>query len=286
MYNEFYGFSEKPFEVTPDPRFLYLTPSHREALDSMIDGIKNRRGFISITGEAGTGKTTLIHSLLNSLGEKVKTIYIFHSTITFKELLKTILSELDLGVGEESEPAFLYRLVKYLTQMGADETLAIIIDEAQNLAEELMQELQMFSDLEAKAIQIVLVGQPESQGLSQFKQRIRIKHQIRALTGEESMDYIDRRLRLVGRSSSQMFTPKALSMICSYVQGIPRIINILCDNAFLMGYNLSQKNIDVDIIREVIKDIEGPSLQKTILSSITTALREFRPSPIRLKLSS
>jgi general secretion pathway protein A len=286
MYNEFYGFSEKPFEVTPDPRFLYLTPSHREALDSMIDGIKNRRGFISITGEAGTGKTTLIHSLLNSLGEKVKTIYIFHSTITFKELLKTILSELDLGVGEESEPAFLYRLVKYLTQMGADETLAIIIDEAQNLAEEVMQELQMFSDLEAKAIQVVLVGQPESQGLSQFKQRIRIKHQIRALTGEESMDYIDRRLRLVGRSSSQMFTPKALSMICSYVQGIPRIINILCDNAFLMGYNLSQKKIDVDIIREVIKDIEGPSLQKTILSSITTALREFRPSPIRLKLSS
>jgi general secretion pathway protein A len=285
MYNEFYGFSEKPFEVTPDPRFLYLTPSHREALDSMIDGIKNRRGFISITGEAGTGKTTLIHSLLNSLGEKVKTIYIFHSTITFKELLKTILSELDLGVGEESEPAFLYRLVKYLTQMGADETLAIIIDEAQNLAEEVMQELQMFSDLEAKAIQVVLVGQPESQGLSQFKQRIRIKHQIRALTGEESMDYIDRRLRLVGRSSSQMFTPKALSMICSYVQGIPRIINILCDNAFLMGYNLSQKKIDVDIIREVIKDIEGPSLQKTILSSITTALREFRPSPIRLKLS-
>jgi general secretion pathway protein A len=277
MYNEFYGFSEKPFEVTPDPRFLYLTPSHREALDSMIDGIKNRRGFISITGEAGTGKTTLIHSLLNSLGEKVKTIYIFHSTITFKELLKTILSELDLGVGEESEPAFLYRLVKYLTQMGADETLAIIIDEAQNLAEELMQELQMFSDLEAKAIQIVLVGQPESQGLSQFKQRIRIKHQIRALTGEESMDYIDRRLRLVGRSSSQMFTPKALSMICSYAQGIPRIINILCDNAFLMGYNLSQKKIDVDIIREVIKDIKGPNLQKTILSSFTAALREFLP---------
>jgi general secretion pathway protein A len=283
MYNKLYGFSEKPFEVTPDPRILYLTPSHREALDSMIDGIKNRRGFISITGEAGTGKTTLIHSLLNSLDEKVKTVYIFHSTITFKELLKTILLELDLGVGEESEPAFLYRLAKYLTQMVADETLAIIIDEAQNLTEEVIQKLQMFSDLEAKAIQVVLVGQPEfedklnSQGLSQFKQRIRIKHQIRALTGEESMDYIDRRLRLVGRSSSQMFTPKALSMVCSYAQGIPRIINILCDNAFLMGYNLSQKKIDVDIIREVIKDIEGPSLQKTILYSITTALREFLP---------
>ena len=290
MYNKFYGFSEKPFEVTPDPRFLYLTPSHREALNSMIDGIKNRRGFISITGEVGTGKTTLIHSLLNRLDEKVKTAYIFHSTVTFKELLKTILLELDLEVMEESEPAFLYRLAKYLTQMGADETIAIIIDEAQNLTEEVIQKLQIFSNLEAKAIQVILVGQPEfedklnSQGLSQFKQRIRIKRQIRAFSGEESMDYINHRLRLVGRSSSQMFTPKALSMICSYAQGIPRIINILCDNAFLMGYSLSQKKIDVDIIREVIKDIKGPSLQKTILSSITTALREFRPSPIRLKL--
>ena len=283
MYKEFYGFSEKPFELTPDPSFLYLTPSHRKALDSMIDGIKNRKGFISITGEVGTGKTTLIYSLLNSLDEKVKTVYIFHSTVTFKDLLKTIFSELGLGVVEESEPALLYRLAKYLTQMVADETIAIIIDEAQNLREEVMQELQMFSDLEAKVIQVVLVGQPEfedklnSQGLSQFKQRIRIKRQIRALTEEESMDYIDHRLRLVGRSSSQIYTPKVISIICSYAQGIPRIINVLCDNAFLMGYNLSQKKIDVDIIREVIKDIKGPNLQKTILSSFTAALREFLP---------
>ena len=283
MYNKFYGFSEKPFEVTPDPKFLYLTPSHREALNSMIDGIKNRRGFISITGEVGTGKTTLIHSLLNRLDEKVKTAYIFHSTVTFKELLKTILLELDLEVIEESEPALLYRLAKYLTQMGVDETLTIIIDEAQNLAEEVILGLQIFSDLEARTVQVILVGQPEfedklnSPGLNQFKQRLRIKRQIRAFSGEESMDYINHRLRLVGRRSSQMFTPKALSMICSYAQGIPRIINILCDNAFLMGYNLSQKKIDVDIIREVIKDTKGPSVQKTILSSITTALREFLP---------
>jgi len=241
MYNKFYGFSEKPFEVIPDPRFLYLTPSHREALDSMIDGIKNRRGFISLTGETGTGKTILIHSLLNRLDVKVKTAYIFHPTITFKELLKTILSELDLEVMEESEPAFLYRLAKYLTQMGADETLAIIIDEAQNLPEEVIQKLQIFSNLEAKTIQVILVGQPEfedklnSQGLSQFKQRIRIKRQIRAFSGEESMDYINHRLRLVGKRSSQMFTPKALSMIYSYAQGIPRLINILCDNAFLLA---------------------------------------------------
>lgn len=290
MYNEFFGFSDKPFGDAPDPRFLYFTPSHREALDSMIKGIEDRSGFISITGEAGTGKTTLIYSFLNRLDEKVKVVYISYSSVTFEELLDSILLELDPRVVEDSGPAF-FRLAKKLTQMAADETIAVIIDEAHSLHIEVIQKLRMFSNLEPRVIQIVLVGQCEledkldSQSLSQFKQGIRIKHQIGVLTREESMDYIDHRLRLVGRNSSQMFTPKAISMICSYAQGIPRIINNLCDNAFLMGYHLLQKKIDVDIIRPIIKNSKGPSLQKTIFSSITTALREFRPSLIRLKLS-
>lgn len=290
MYNKFYGFSEKPFELTPDPRFLYLTPSHREALDSMIDGIRNRKGFISITGEVGTGKTTLIHSLLNSLDEKVKTVYIFHPTITFKELLETIFLELDLKVVERSKTALLFRLAKYLTQMDADETIAVIIDEAQNLPEEMMKEIQVFSDLEPKTIQIGFVGQPEfedklnSEGLRQLKQRIGSSHQIGALSKEESKNYIDHRLRLVGSSSSQMFTPKALSMVCSYARGIPRIINVLCDNAFLRGYSLSQKKIDADIIEEVIKNLEGPRVTPKILPSIQP-IRQFWRSPIRFAIS-
>jgi general secretion pathway protein A len=290
MYNEFFGFSEKPFGDTPDPRFLYLTPSHREALDSMIKGIEDRSGFISITGEAGTGKTTLIYSFLNRLDEKVKVVYISYSSVTFEELLDSILFELDPRVVEDSGLAF-FRLAKKLIQMAANETIAVIIDEAHSLHIEVIQKLRMFSNLEPRVIRTVLVGQCEledkldSQSLSQFKQGIRIKHQIGVLTREESMDYIDHRLRLVGRNSSQMFTPKAISMICSYAQGIPRIINNLCDNAFLMGYHLLQKKIDVDIIRPIIKNSKGPSLQKTIFSSITTALREFRPSLIRLKLS-
>ena len=288
MFNNFYGFSEKPFEVNHDPRFLYLTPSHRKALDSMIDGIKNRRGFISITGEVGTGKTTLIYSLLESLDKNVKTVYIVHSTVTFKELLKTVLLELSFGILEESEPAFLFRLAKHLTRLVSDETIAIIIDEAQNLAEDVIRRLQTFSDLESKVIQVVLVGQPEledtlnSQGLGAFKQRMIVKRQIRALTGEESLDYIDHRLRLVGSSSSKMFTPKAISMICSYARGIPRLINILCDNAFLKGYRLSRKKIDVDIVAEVKKDINGPSQGgKAFLSSLTKGLTKMRPSLIR-----
>ncbi len=291
MYNDFYGFSEKPFGETSDPRFLYLTSSHREALDSMMKGINDRNGVISITGEAGTGKTTLIHYLLNRLDENIKVVYISHSTVTFGELLDMIRLELGPGVVPRSGLAFLSPLAKKLTQMTAHETTAIIIDEAQSLCEEVIQKLQMFSDLEPRVIQVVFVGQPEfenklnSQNLSQFKRGIRIKRQIRALTEEESKDYIDHRLRLVGRSSSQMFTPKAISMICSHARGIPRMINMLCDNAFLMGYALFQKRVDADIIREVIKDSKGPSLKKAILSSITTALRGFRPSPIRLKLS-
>jgi len=289
MYNKLYGFTEKPFELNHDLRFLYLTPSHREALDSMIHGIKNRRGFISITGDVGTGKTTLIYSLLNSLDGKVKTVYIVQPAVTFKDLLKTILLELNLGVKEESEPAFLFRLAKYLTRMAADETIAIIIDEAQNLAKDVMRRLQTFSDLESKVFQVVLVGQPEledklnSQGLSQFKQRLRIKRRIRTLTGDESTDYIDRRLRLVGSCSSQIFTPKALAMICSYAQGIPRTINILCDNAFLKGYRLSRTKIDVDIIADAMKGIDGPGLKKTFLSSIAMGLTNFHPSAIRLQ---
>jgi len=288
MFNKFYGFSEKPFEVNHDPKFLYLTPSHQKALDSMIDGIKNRRGFISITGEVGTGKTTLIYSLLENLDKNVMTVYIVHSTVTFKELLKTVLLELSLGILEESEPAYLFRLAKHLTRLVSDETIAIIIDEAQNLAEDVIRRLQAFSELESKVIQVLLVGQPEledtlnSQGLGPFKQRMMVKCQIRALTGEESLDYIDHRLKLVGSSSSQMFTPKAISMICSYAQGIPRLINILCDNAFLKGYRLSRKKIDGDIIAEVTKGINGPNLGgKAFLSSLTTGLTKIRPSLIR-----
>jgi len=289
MYSKFYCFSRKPFELLPDPKFLFLTTSHRETMASMMDGIKNRKGFISITGEVGTGKTTLIRFLLGKLEveEKVKTVLIFHPTITFKELLKNILLELDLEVMNASKGALLRQLNEYLTQMiPKNETLVVIIDEAQDLSKEVMGELGMLPKL--AILQIIFVGQPEfedklnSHGLRQLKQRIGIKHQISLLSKRESEDYIDHRLRLVRSSSSERFTQKAISLICSHAQGIPRIINNLCDNAFLMGYSLSQKKIDVDIIREVIKDMEGPFRQKPFLSPIITSVKEFRLFPPRV----
>jgi len=295
MYNEFYGFSEKPFEVTPNPKFLYFTSSHREALDTMMKGIKNRWGFVCITGEVGTGKTTLIHSLLNRLDEKVKTVFIFHTLITFKELLTNILLELDLEVMEKSKEALLKHLVQYLLhKLGKDETLAVIIDEAQNLSKEVMGEMGKLSELEpqiAVRLQIVFVGQPEFEdilnlpGLRQLNQRIGIRRKINALTEEESKEYIEHRLKLVGSSSSETFTPKAISMIISYAQGIPRVINILCDNAFLIGYGLSRKKVDTDIIREVIESMEGPVPRQAIPTRIGKAIKEFRLTPLKKHLA-
>ena len=294
MYNEFYGFSEKPFEVTPNPKFLYFTSSHREALNTMMKGIKNRWGFVCITGEVGTGKTTLIHSLLNRLDEKVKTVFIFHTLITFKELLTNILLELDLEVMEKSKEALLKHLVQYLLhKLGKDETLAVIIDEAQNLSKEVMEEVGKLSELEpqiAVRLQIIFVGQPEFEdilnlpGLRQLNQRIGIRRKINTLTEEESKEYIEHRLKLVGSSSSETFTLKAISMIISYAQGIPRVINILCDNAFLIGYGLSRKKVDTDIIREVIESMEGPVPRQAIPTRIGKAIKEFRLTPFEKHL--
>lgn len=269
MYNDFYGLSSKPFESLPDPRFLFLTAGHKNVINSVMEAIKNNSGFISIIGEVGTGKTTLVRYLLGKLegSEKRKTALIFHPTITFNELLENILLELDLEVIKDGKVSLLSQFDHYLTAMNrAGETLIVIIDEAQDLSTKTMEELGVLPNL--LALQIIFVGQPEFENklnslvLGKLRQRIRIRHQIRTFSEEEARYYIDYRLRLVRSSSSERFTPKAVSRIYSFSKGVPRTINILCDNAFLRGYSLSQKKIDVNIIGEVIKDMQGPDLAK------------------------
>ena len=289
MYNEFYGFSESPFELITNPKFLYLTRSHRDALASMTNGIKNRNGFISVTGDVGTGKTTLIYSLLNSLSESVKTVLIFHTTLTFNELLKTVLSELHQGAEKEDTADLLRQLTRYVLQMGSrNETLAIIIDEAQDLPPEVMKAFQMLAPLVSKGMTVVFVGQPDfedklnSDDLKPLKQSVEIRRQIRGFREEESAKYIEHRLRLVGRNSSEIFSPEAISLICRYSQGIPRVINTLCDNALLAGFRSSQKKIDIDMIRGVIKNLEGPSLRRTIPSA-TAVVNKFHGFPFGLQ---
>src|SRR5664280_2612397 len=219
MYNEFYGFSGKPFEITPEPKFLYLTSSHHQALQAMIKGIESRQGFISITGEVGTGKTTLIQCLLTSLDDKVKTAFIFHPSITFEELLEIILRELYLEVTGKDKETLLNQLVEYLLHIGNDEMVAVIIDEAQHLSTETLQELgelPHLGPLASERLQIVFVGQPEfknilnSPNLKILNQRIGIRREIKTLTAEESRDYIEHHLKIVGSSTSDTFTPQAV----------------------------------------------------------------------------
>ncbi len=267
MYTQFYGFSERPFDISPDPRFLFLTRSHRESLASMIYGVKERKGFISVTGEVGTGKTILIYTLLRNLDEKVRIVHLSHTSITFEELLKIIFLKLSLPMVESEKPILLHQLHQHLLRRWhLGENIALVIDEAQNLSKEVMEEIRMLSNLETatvKLIQVLLVGQPElevklnSDALRQLKQRIGIRRRIKPLDRDECAEYIEHRLRLVGSTSAEVFTAGAVSLIYEYTKGIPRSINILCDNAFLIGFSTEEKKITAGVVREVIADMDG-----------------------------
>ena len=265
MYTQFYGFSKKPFNLTPDPAFLFVTQSEQEIISSLVYGIDERKGFISITGEVGTGKTTILHYLQTILDPKAKIVFIVQTHITFIQLLKEVLTELKLSFGNETKSSMTRQLNTYLKQTAeSGENLVILIDEAQNLSRDVLEELRMLSNLETsenKLLQIVLVGQPEletklnSEDLRQLKQRIGIRRQIKPLTEGESRAYIEHRLSRVGSASKAVFTPEALSLICRYGEGVFRKINILCDNALLIGYGLQKKTIDEAIVKEVLEDM-------------------------------
>ncbi len=284
-YKEFYGFSEKPFEVVPDPEFFYPSPSHLDVLTSVINGIENKKGLICITGEVGTGKTTLVHFLLHSLKEKVKTALIVHPSNTFKELLSNILLGLDQRVLGETKQALLSQLNGYLTErIGEDDTPVVFVDEAQNLPAEVMQELGTFLDVSrwVSRLQIIFVGSSEFQNkiraprLRQFGRKIGIRCRVSALTEEESREYIDHRIKLVGSRSREVIAPEAISMIIGYARGFPRVINILCDNAFMIGYSLSERRVNAGIVRKAIEEMEVPIQQKLIPTRIATAVKEIR----------
>lgn len=276
-YQEFYGFSQKPFEVTPDPDFFYFTFGHRAILASLIRALKNKAGaisVISVIGDAGTGKTVFIHSLVRALDEKMKIVTIHHPRVTFTDLLRFVLQELNQPPAGYGKLGLLHQFKRYLNQMAVrGECLVIIIDEAQQMEVEVLKEFDLLLSSEIRPPQLVLVGQPEledrlnSQDLRPLKKKINITHQINPLTEAESKEYLDHRLRLVGGNLFKTFTSQAISLICRRARGIPRTLNILCDNALWLGSTLSRNEIDVETVRRVIKDLEGPHSLKTLLSS-------------------
>ena len=276
MYENFYHLKKEPFHITPDPEFLFLSPSHKQALGSIIYGVKNRKGFVVITGEVGVGKTTILRSYLEGAAkEKTKVIYIFNADVTFKSLLKTIYKELGIHAKTDDVVEMLNDLYQILMEeYKQGNTVLLIVDEAQNMPIGTLENLRMLSNLETskdKLLQIVLVGQVEFEEtlnlykLRQLKQRIVIRSAILPFSEQESMAYIKHRLAKAASNGNPVFTRGALKRIVREANGIPRNLNILCDNALITGFGYKRKPVNAKIVNEVLTDFNGeekPSLLK------------------------
>jgi general secretion pathway protein A len=272
MYTHFYGLKEKPFEITPDPNFLYMSPGHREALAHLTYAVRERVGFTVITGEVGTGKTTLVQSLLGQLNGRTKTAYLFNPNLSTLDFLEYICEDLGLKVLRRSKGQYVAHLYQFLLDYYAQGiNVVLIIDEAHRLRAELLEEVRLLTNLETpkgKLLQVVLLGQPELNAtldrheFRQLKQRVSLRYHLRALTKTETEHYIQSRLEKAGLVNPRIFSPKALSLIYQHSKGLPRLINILCDNALISGYAGDRQIIDRKTIREVISSREGPAFKE------------------------
>lgn len=267
MYKEFFGLRERPFNVTSDPSFLFLSRVHKEAFSHLLYGIKERKGFLEITGEVGAGKTTLCRALLNQLDVNTKSAFIFNSTLPELQLLEAILEDYGLVVERRNKVAMLKQLNGFLIEeLSKDNNVILIIDEAQNLKNSILEEIRMLSNLETdkqKLFQIILVGQPElktklnSPSLRQLRQRISVRFHITPLEKDEVGQYINHRLAVAGSSGQIQFDPEAIEFIYKYSGGIPRIINMVCDKALLAAYVIETKTIALSIIERSVQELEG-----------------------------
>jgi general secretion pathway protein A len=259
MYTAFYGLREKPFSLTPDPKFLFLSESHREALAHLLYGIEEGEGFIAVTGEVGTGKTTLCRTLVRKLGEDTQLAFVFNPSLSGEDLLRAISIEFGLITEGYSRADLNDQLNQFLLETSrAGGRALLIVDEAQNLGAASLEEIRLLSNLEtssSKLLQILLFGQPEldvmldSHELRQLRQRITVRWNLSALTAAETGDYIRHRLRVAAGRECDLFNDKAIREIRSRAGGIPRLINVLCDRALLVGYaagesKLGRKSID------------------------------------------
>jgi general secretion pathway protein A len=297
MYKEFYGFTEEPFGLGPNPGFLFLTENHKKILDSLLDGVNNRKGFILLTGERGVGKTTLIRHFISLLGEKVKALELSRNFETVEEILETILRELGLPVAEPSKSRMGAQLGEYLNQKAAvDEILVIVIDNAQDLSKEILEELRLLAGQDPRrprVLQELFVGDSPieeimgSEGMRQLGQRIEVKCALEPLNEMESRQYIESRLSGVGSESSKVFTPEALDLLCRYGKGIPQVINMICYLALSTGYALSKKKVDSTAVEDIVSILyrEKAGREPRGESPIRALADAFGKSPRIMKVS-
>ena len=267
MYKEFYGLRANPFNVNPDPRYLFLTRHTEEALACLTYGIQSRKGFVLLTGEVGTGKTTLINKLLEWLRlQQVATAFIFNSRMNVPQFLDYMMADFGIQHDSRAKSQILLRLYNWLLdRYRAGETAVLIVDEAQNLSDEVLEEIRMLTNLETfteKLLQIVLVGQPELEQklkqpqLRQLRQRLTLRAKTHPLTLDETRAYVQQRLRIAGSNGQQIFEPEAVATIHRHAMGIPRVINLLCEHCLVSAFVDQQKIIGPSVVEGVARDFD------------------------------
>ncbi len=274
MYKNYFGLKENPFNVNPDPRYLFLTKEIEEALSGLMYGVQNRKGFITLTGEVGTGKTTLINRLVDWLHQqRVRTAFLFNSRMNTNQLFDFILAEFDIPCQSHTKSQQLMRLNQWLLErFRAGETTVLIVDEAQNLTYPVLEEIRLLTNLETsteKLLQIVLSGQQELEEklklpqLRQLRQRIMLRCKTTPLTKEQTHDYIAERLRIAGASGELIFSPKTVETIHLYSMGIPRVVNLLCEHSLINAYVEQQRPISPKIVEDVAHEFQLDEVEPT-----------------------
>ena len=268
MYLEFYGLREAAFELTPDPKFLYLTPAHREALANLKYGLSTAKAVTVLTGEAGTGKTTLIRTALESEAcARVRCMHLTNPQLTRNEFVETLARGFSMSLAATTSKATLLDELErmLLERRNGGEVTALIVDEAQRMSDDLLEEIRLLANIEtatAKLLPLVLAGQPEladrlnENSLRQLKQRVALRCDLRSLTLPETAAYIAYRIRTAGGEAARVFTREAVTMIHESAKGIPRVVSVLCDNALLSGFALGRKPVGSDVVREVLRDFD------------------------------